>query len=142
MMNERKFGYMQKFPACTSPSGCRKKPGYQLKQTGNNYELVKVGEIDIQAQIASYEDAVSLPKMIERFKRGDDTALTRSHGFYADVSGFEDNPAAVIDNTRKLVSALADKAPSDAAPSDAAPSDAAPSDAAPSDAAPSDKKGE
>lgn len=136
-MKKRNFGFLegrQPTPPCCP--GSRFKPEYQLCQNGNNYTLKEVGKIDIQEQIASYEDGVSLSKMIERYKRGDESALTRRKGFYADVSGMSDNPAEVISNTRALMKAASSAAPSDVAPSDAAPSDVAPSDAAPSDAAP------
>lgn len=140
-MRKRIFAYQDNnADAIPCSSGCRTKAEYQLKQTGNNLELVKVGEIDIQAQIESFEDSVSLSKMIERFSRGDDTALTRRKGFYGDVSGFSDNPAEVIGNTRKIVKtaeAAAKKAPeADPAPSDSAP---APSDPAPASSDPTPK---
>lgn len=123
-MLRSKYSFCESAPAIPCPSGNRVKPEYQLKMDGNNLSLVKVGEIDIQKQIESYADGVSLAKMIERFKRGDETALTRKKGFYADVSGFSDNPAEVIDRTRVLVTELAkDNTPADPTPADPTPAD-------------------
>lgn len=104
-MNERTFNYLKKCSSLPCPSGSRFKDKHVLEQNGNNYSVRKVGVIDTYEQIQSYEDSVSLSRMIERYKRGDTSALSRGFGFYADVSGFSDNPAEVISKTRDLVSA-------------------------------------
>lgn len=125
-MNDRKYSYLEKRKAIPCPAGNPMRDKCVLVQDGNNLSLKKVGEIDTVEQIQSHLDQVSLARMIERFKRGDTTALTRRSGFYGDVSGFSDNPAEVINQTRKVVAAAA-AAKSDVAP-DAAPAtpDAAP----------------
>lgn len=106
-MNDRKYSYFEKKKAIPCPAGNPMRDKCVLVRNGNNLSLKKVGEIDTVAQIQSYLDQVSLARMIERFKRGDTNALTRRSGFYADVSGFSDNPAEVINQTRKVVAAAA-----------------------------------
>lgn len=108
-MLKRDFAMFKNAPAIPCSSGSRVKDEHQLVMDGNNLTLKKVGEIDTQKQIASYVDGVSLSKMIERYKRGDASALDRRQGFFADVRGFDDNPAAVIDATRDLMRTVADQ---------------------------------
>lgn len=105
-MNERKYCYLNKDKSVPCPVGDRYKDKNILIKDGDNLSLKKVGRIDTVEQINSYEDGVSLQKMIERFQRGDTSALTRGVGFYADVSGYEKDPRAVIENGRKLVSEI------------------------------------
>lgn len=116
-MNERTFNYLKKCPSLPCPSGSRFKEKHVIENDGNNYSLKKVGQIDTYEQIQSYEDGVSLARMIERYKRGDTSALSRGSGFYADVSGFSDNPAEVINNTRGLAADAAARAAQVDAPS-------------------------
>lgn len=101
-----KFSYMKKERAIPCPSGDRYKDEFKLEQNGNNLSLVKVGRVDVHEQIQSHRDAVSLSAMIERFKRGDTSALERKKGFYADVTDFETNPAQVIQNGREVIREL------------------------------------
>lgn len=101
-MNKRTYHYFSKVPAIPCPSGSATKDKNMLVQKGNNYSLKKIGVIDTQEQIQTHLDGVSLARMIARFKRGDADALHVRSGFYGDVSGFSDNPAEVINNTRAL----------------------------------------
>lgn len=132
-MAKKNFNYLEKDMAIPCPAGDRKKDKHMLVKDGNNLSLKKVGEIDIQEQINSYEDGVSLAKMIERYKRGDTSALNRDGGFYGDVSGFAtdvvdvlNNNRAVMDAAQKQAASAADSEPAaDAVPAaDAAPAPA------------------
>ena len=105
-MNKRTYLYLSKAEALPSPAGDRYKDKNILIKNGENLSLKKVGRIDTVEQINSHLDGVSLQKMIERFRRGDSSALTHGVGFYADVSGYETDPRAVVNNTRLLVSEI------------------------------------
>lgn len=108
-MQKRTFKYFEKGKAIPCPAGERMKDKYTLVRDGNNLSLKKVGQIDIVEQIQSYEDGVSLAKMIERFKRGDTSALQRGQAFYGDVSSYETDPAQVINQTREVVTEIGKK---------------------------------
>lgn len=108
-MQKRTFKYLEKGKAIPCPAGERMKDKHTLVRDGNNLTLKKVGQIDIVEQIQSYEDGVSLAKMIERFKRGDTSALQRGQVFYGDVSGYETDPAQVINQTREVVTEIGKK---------------------------------
>lgn len=71
--------------------------------------MKETGRIDIAEQIASYEDGVSLAKMIERYKRGDTSALNRGSAFFEDVSGYDTDAQIVINNNRTVVSEIGKK---------------------------------
>lgn len=105
-MNKRTYNYLSKDKAIPCPAGDRYKDKNILIKDGENLSLKKVGRIDTVEQINSHLDGVSLQKMIERFQRGDTSALSRNVGFYADVSGYETDPRAVIDTTRGIVSEI------------------------------------
>lgn len=108
-MHKRTFKYLEKEKAIPCPAGQRYKTVHTLVRDGNNLTLKEIGKIDIVEQIKSYEDGVSLAKMIERFKRGDDTALQRGQAFYADVSGYETDSQIVVNNNRSVVSEIGKK---------------------------------
>lgn len=105
-MKKNKFSCFERDVAIPCPSGERKKDRFMLVRKGNNMSLTKTGEVDIQEQIDSYEDGVSLPKMIERFRRGDTSALSRGEGFYGDVSGFSPDVVDVLNNGQMVAEAL------------------------------------
>lgn len=105
-MQKRTFKYLEKEKAIPCPAGERMKDKHTLVRDGNNLRLKKVGQVDVVEQIQSYEDGVSLAKMIERFNRGDSSALNRGSAFYGDVSGYETDPAQVINNNRTVVSEI------------------------------------
>lgn len=110
-MNKNKFAYFRKEKALPTASGSAYKDEYELVMDGNNMKLRKVGRINVQEQIASYRDSVDLGKMIERFKRGDSTALQRnSNAFYADVSEVNTDLASVIGNNRIAADFMANEA--------------------------------
>lgn len=105
-MLKRTFNYLKKDRAIPCPSGSRWKKVNTLVRDGNNLMLKETGRIDIAEQIASYEDGVSLAKMIERYKRGDTSALNRGSAFYEDVSGYDTDVQIVINNNRTVVSEI------------------------------------
>lgn len=107
-MRKRTYLYFEKDKALPCPAGDRMKDVNRLVRNGNNLSLEKTGELDVQEQIQSYEDGVSLEKMIKRFQRGDETALQRRQAFYADVSGYSTDPAEVIRTGRAAMQTLAD----------------------------------
>lgn len=107
-MNKNNFVYLQKEPAIPCLGGSPIKDEFQLVTEGNNLSLKKVGTINVQKQIESYRDSVDLGKMIERYKRGDTSALNRGNGgFYADVSGMSTDLAEQIENQRIAAEYLA-----------------------------------
>lgn len=105
-MLKRTFKYLEKEKAIPCPAGERMKDKHTLVRDGNNLRLKKVGQVDVVEQIQSYEDGVSLAKMIERFNRGDSSALNHGSAFYGDVSGYETDPAQVINNNRTVVTKI------------------------------------
>ena len=105
-MQKRTFNYFSRVKALPSPSGSRKKDVHRLVRDGNNLLLEKTGELDTQELIQSYEDGVSLEKMIARFQRGDEMALNRRQAFYADVSGYSNDLHEVMNNNRAVVAAM------------------------------------
>lgn len=106
-MMKRTFNYFSREKALPSPAGKRKKDVFRLVRDGVNLSLEKTGELDQQELIQSYEDGVSLEKMIARFKRGDTMALERKQAFYADVSGFSNDLHEVMCNNRAIGDAFA-----------------------------------
>ena len=109
MSNKRTYNYLSKEKAVPCPTGSKFKDKNILVKDGNNLSLKKVGVIDTVEQIQSYRDGVDLQKMIARFQRGDESALSRGVGFYADVSGFSTDLHEVMNNTRSVVSEIGNK---------------------------------
>ena len=101
-MNKKTYCYLKKDKSLPCPSGDRLQVVNTVVRDGNNLILKKTGVVDIVEKIQSYRDGVELTKMIERYKRGDASALSHGAGFYADVSGFSDDPLEVINQTRDL----------------------------------------
>lgn len=109
-MNKNKFAYLKKEAALPCPPGSPLKDEHELVWEGNNMTLKKVGVINTQKQIESYRDSVDLGRMIERFKRGDDSALERGKGFYEDVSNISPDLAEQINNQRMAAEYLSKSA--------------------------------
>lgn len=112
-MNKNKFAYMRKEPAKPAPAGVRFKDENILVYEGNNMILKKVGQIDVQEQINSYRDGVDLGKMIERFKRGDTSAISRKQGFYADATECPTDLASAINAQRVAAEYMAAQKPTE-----------------------------
>ena len=108
-MRKRTFLYFLKDKAIPSPSGCRYVKQHTVKREGNNLTLVETGVLDTQEMIESYVDGVSLEKMIQRFRRGDESAFMRKQAFYADVSGMPTDMLSVINTGRAASAILADQ---------------------------------
>lgn len=69
-------------------------PGNPIKQLYQGYyekdgtlELRPSGEEDLYQFIQSHKDSTDINLLIQRFTAGDESALSRAQGFYADVSG-------------------------------------------------------
>lgn len=70
-----------------SEVGSRMQPTYKMHVDENGKrELRKVGEIDLYAQIQSYKDSVDINVLLQRFARGDESALSKIQGVYGDFT--------------------------------------------------------
>lgn len=70
-----------------SKVGSRMQPTYKMHvdELGRR-ELRKVGEVDLYAQIQSYKDSVDINVLLQRFARGDESALSKIQGVYGDFT--------------------------------------------------------
>lgn len=62
--------------------------------------LEETGKVDLYAEIQSHKDSTDINKMVERFVRGDTTALSRAQGFFADVTQMPTNLAETLNQIR------------------------------------------
>lgn len=70
----------------TNP-GTKTEPIYSYKYDKEGHkDLVISGEKDLDAEIQANKDYCSIAKMVERFSMGDENALDRVKGFYADFT--------------------------------------------------------
>lgn len=71
-----------------SPSGSSIEKIYRLKINfiDGSYELIEIGEKNIQDEIQSHFESVSLPHLISRFENGDVEALNSRQGEYLDAT--------------------------------------------------------
>lgn len=99
-MNKNKYTYLEKVPARPTPAGDRFETEYKLVQEDSNLSLVEVGKIDVQEKISSYEDGVSLPRLIARYQAGDTSVFAGDSGFYGDVSEMPRNLQDAIHASR------------------------------------------
>lgn len=87
-----------------SPAGTGKKEEKILVREGNNLLLKKTGKmIDLNEQIASHLDSVSLPRLLARYYAGDLGAINCVSGFYGDIS---DLPASTQDKIKSFQNAV------------------------------------
>lgn len=107
-MNKNKFSYFDKVPAPASPAGDCFETDYKLVREDNNLALVEVGKIDLQERISSYENDVSLPRMIARFQAGDTSVFSGDSGFYGDVSGLSRDLQSAIHAQREAYRVYSD----------------------------------
>lgn len=71
-----------------SVRGERMRVEYHLEIDDDGIETLKpTGMHDLYAEIQSHADSVDLGLILARFMAGDETAIERVNGFYADVSG-------------------------------------------------------
>lgn len=61
-----------------------------LKEDGT-IELIPTNKIDIQEEINSYRDECDISSMIMRYQMGDQSALSKNPGMYADFTNLPDN---------------------------------------------------
>lgn len=70
-----------------SNSGDRMRVEYHLEIDDDGIETLKsTGMHDLYAEIQTHADSVDLNLILARFMNGDETAIERVNGFYADVS--------------------------------------------------------
>ena len=95
------LSHFSKRPSLFTCAGNRKKSQYiRVDDEDGRVYLKKIGEIDIQDQINSQRPA-KVADIINRFMRGDTSALGIPGGFYGDVSGVGDL-SDVVDSVEVL----------------------------------------
>lgn len=65
-------------------------------------DLVVVGTIDTYSKIQSYKDSVDLKLTLERYARGDESALNRRHAFFGD---FTHMPTTLAELSQRIIDA-------------------------------------
>lgn len=78
---------------------------YDYKKDGTK-ELKIVGHTNIQEKINSWKDYTSLALMVERFTEGDEEALNRVKGFYADMTDMPKTYMEMIERVEKCKEAF------------------------------------
>ncbi len=69
-------------------------PTYKMRvHEDGKRELEKVGRIDLYAQIQSHKDSCDINYILERFARGDESALSKIQGVYGDFTQMPTNLA-------------------------------------------------
>ncbi len=58
--------------------------------------IEKTGEEDLYSYIQSHRESCDIHLMLERYANGDDQALSRAQGFYADTTGMPQTYAEVL----------------------------------------------
>lgn len=72
-------------------------PIYEGKlQKDGSIELVEVGKRNIQEYIDSFREDAEIDNIIARFNNGDLSALSRSQGFYDDITKVPTNYAEIL----------------------------------------------
>lgn len=80
------------FAIPTSNVGSRFHNDYKMKVFDDgSRDLVVVGQIDIYEMIQSHRDSVDLKLTLERYARGDDSALNRRQAFFGDFTNMPTN---------------------------------------------------
>lgn len=65
-------------------------------------DLVIVGQTDIYSKIQSFKDSVDLKLVLERYARGDESALNRRHAFFGD---FTHMPTSLAELSQRILDA-------------------------------------
>lgn len=60
------------------------------------FSVKSVGKVNLYEEIQMYRDSCDINTILERYSAGDDSALQRANGFFADFSAFPDNYAGVF----------------------------------------------
>lgn len=75
-------------------------PTYKLTILNDGtHDFKETGKINIYEKIQSHRESVDLALMIKRYEQGDDTALDRVRGFYADTLGM---PTTLAETLQRL----------------------------------------
>lgn len=88
-----------------SVTGDGYQPTYKMRvlEDGKR-ELEKVGRVDIYAQIQSYKDSCDINYILQRFAKGDESALSKIQGVYGD---FTQVPTSLAELQQRVVDAEA-----------------------------------
>lgn len=87
-----------------SNAGSRMQPQYKMtvnKETGA-HELKQKGEINLYAQIQSFKNSTDVNYILERFARGDESALSKVQGVYGD---FTEMPKTLAELSQRVLDA-------------------------------------
>lgn len=60
------------------------------------FSVKPVGKVNLYEEIQIYRDSCDINTILERYSAGDDSALQRTNGFFADLSAFPDSYAGVF----------------------------------------------
>lgn len=88
-----------------SPSNCgsRLHNDYKMKVFDDgSRDLVVVGQIDIYEMIQSHKDSVDLKLTLERYARGDESAINRRQAFFGD---FTHMPTSLAELSQRILDA-------------------------------------
>ncbi len=98
------FTQYKKPPRQPSAGGSRMQPQYKMtvnKETGA-HELKQKGEIDLYAQIQSFKDSTDINFILERYARGDVSALSKIQGVYGDFTAM---PTTLAELSQRVLDA-------------------------------------
>lgn len=87
-----------------SNAGSRMQPQYKMtvnKETGA-HELKQKGEINLYAQIQSFKNSTDVNYILEKFARGDESALSKVQGVYGD---FTEMPKTLAELSQRVLDA-------------------------------------
>lgn len=92
-----------KFEILASEPGSHLQNDYKMKVFDDGTrDLVVVGQIDIYEMIQSHRDSVDLKLTLERFARGDDSAVNRRQAFFGDFSNM---PTSLAELSQRILDA-------------------------------------
>ncbi len=91
------------FKLTPSEAGTRFHKDYKMKvfEDGSR-DLVVVGQIDTYEMIQSHKDSVDLKLTLERYARGDDSAINRRQAFFGD---FTNMPTSLAELSQRILDA-------------------------------------
>lgn len=98
-----KFNIKSVFPTKKTFAGERMQPTYKMTVDENGVrELKKTGQIDLYAQIQSFKDSCDINYILERFAKGDVSALSKIQGVYGD---FMNMPRTMAELSQRVIDA-------------------------------------
>lgn len=99
-MFRTKYDSYEISPTC---SGTSFENDYKMKVFDDgSRDLVAVGTIDIYSKIQSFKDSVDLKLVLERYARGDESAIYRRHAFFGD---FTHMPTSLSELSQRILDA-------------------------------------